>query len=90
MTAARLLFRANSLNGGHYRWFRFSFDRVHAKSAFTYIVLHQASSRYMADYGLSKSSFNILVLLRHGPAEGMQLHELGEIAAGEPRQRDWI
>ena len=46
---------------------------------YTYDVFHQASSRYMAHYGLSKSSLNILLLLRHGPAEGMQLHDLGEL-----------
>jgi MarR family 2-MHQ and catechol resistance regulon transcriptional repressor len=33
----------------------------------------------MADFGLSKSSLNILMLLRHGPPEGMQLHDLGEL-----------
>ncbi len=33
----------------------------------------------MADYGLSKSTLNILMLLRHGPADGMQLHDLGEL-----------
>jgi MarR family 2-MHQ and catechol resistance regulon transcriptional repressor len=46
---------------------------------FTYDVLHQCTARYMADYGLSKSTFNVLILLRHGPAEGMQLHDLGEL-----------
>jgi len=44
----------------------------------TYDRLHQAVARYMADYGLSKSSLNILMLLRHGPEQGMQLHDLGE------------
>ena len=44
-----------------------------------YDQLHQAVARYMADYGLSKSSLNILMLLRHGPEEGMQLHDLGEL-----------
>jgi MarR family 2-MHQ and catechol resistance regulon transcriptional repressor len=46
---------------------------------YTYDLLHQATGRYMAEYGLSKSSVNILMLLRHGPAAGMQLHELGEL-----------
>jgi MarR family 2-MHQ and catechol resistance regulon transcriptional repressor len=46
---------------------------------YTYDVFHQLSTRYMADYGLSKSSLNILMLLRHGPHEGMQLHDLGEL-----------
>ena len=45
----------------------------------TYDLLHQVTARYMADYGLSKSSLNILLLLRHGPAEGRQLRELGEL-----------
>jgi MarR family 2-MHQ and catechol resistance regulon transcriptional repressor len=46
---------------------------------YTYDMLHQAVARHMADYGLSKSSVNILMLLRHGPAEGMQLHDLGKL-----------
>jgi MarR family 2-MHQ and catechol resistance regulon transcriptional repressor len=46
---------------------------------FTYDLLHQVTGRYMAEYGLSKSSVNILMLLRHGPPGGMQLHELGEL-----------
>jgi MarR family 2-MHQ and catechol resistance regulon transcriptional repressor len=33
----------------------------------------------MTEYGLSKSSLNILMLLRHGSDEGMQLHDLGEL-----------
>ena len=33
----------------------------------------------MADFGLSRSTFNILVLLRYGPTEGMQLHDLGDM-----------
>jgi MarR family transcriptional regulator, 2-MHQ and catechol-resistance regulon repressor len=46
---------------------------------YTYDQLHQIVSRYMAEYGLSKSSLNILMLLRHGSDEGMQLHDLGEL-----------
>jgi MarR family 2-MHQ and catechol resistance regulon transcriptional repressor len=46
---------------------------------YTYDVLHQVSARYMADYGLSKSTVNILVLLHNGPIEGMQLHDLGAL-----------
>lgn len=46
---------------------------------YTYDVFHQLVSRYMADFGLSKSTFNILMLLHHAPAEGMQLHDLGEL-----------
>jgi MarR family transcriptional regulator, 2-MHQ and catechol-resistance regulon repressor len=46
---------------------------------YTYDVFHQLSARYMAGYGLSKSTLNVLMLLRHGPREGMQLHDLGEL-----------
>jgi DNA-binding MarR family transcriptional regulator len=46
---------------------------------FSYDVFHQCTARYMAEYGLSKSTFNLLMLLRHGPPEGMLLHELGEL-----------
>ena len=46
---------------------------------FTYDLLHQCTARYMAEFGLSKSTFNVLMLLRHGPPEGMQLHDLGEM-----------
>jgi MarR family 2-MHQ and catechol resistance regulon transcriptional repressor len=46
---------------------------------YTYDVFHQLSARYMAEYGLSKSSLNILMLLRDRRADGMQLHELGEL-----------
>ena len=46
---------------------------------YTYDVFHQATARYMADFGLSKSSLNILLVLRHGPKEGMQLHDLGDL-----------
>lgn len=45
----------------------------------TYDLLLQSLGRLMAEYGLSKSTLNILMLLRHGPAEGMQLHDLGEL-----------
>lgn len=46
---------------------------------YTYDLLHQVIARQMADYGLSKSSVNILTALRYGPAEGMQLHDLGKL-----------
>jgi MarR family 2-MHQ and catechol resistance regulon transcriptional repressor len=45
----------------------------------TYDQLHQILARYMTEYGLSRSSVNILMLLRHGCDEGMQLHDLGEL-----------
>lgn len=46
---------------------------------YTYDVLHQLITRYMSTFGLSKSTLNILMLLRHGPPEGMQLHDLGNL-----------
>lgn len=46
---------------------------------YTYDLLLQTLGRLMAEYGLSKSTLNILMLLRHGPGEGMQLHDLGEL-----------
>ncbi|HEX7360185.1 MAG TPA: MarR family transcriptional regulator [Bryobacteraceae bacterium] len=46
---------------------------------YTSEVFQQATGRYMAPFGLSKSTFNVLMLLRHGPEGGMQLHELGEL-----------
>ncbi len=46
---------------------------------FTCDILQQLLSGKFAEYGLSRSTFNILMLLRHGPAIGMQLHELGEL-----------
>ena len=42
-------------------------------------VLQQASGQLLAQYALSKSSVNVLMLLRHGPAQGMQLHDLGDL-----------
>jgi MarR family 2-MHQ and catechol resistance regulon transcriptional repressor len=46
---------------------------------YTYDVFHQLAARYMAEYGLSKSALNILMVLRHGSSNGMQLHDLGEL-----------
>jgi DNA-binding MarR family transcriptional regulator len=46
---------------------------------YTYDVLHQTWSRYMAEYGISKSTVNVLMLLHDGPADGMQLHDLGAL-----------
>lgn len=53
--------------------------RITLDLLYTYDVLHQLTARYMANFGLSKSTLNILMLLRHGPSEGMQLHDLGEL-----------
>lgn len=46
---------------------------------YTYDVVTGCSSKFLAEHGLAKSSFNILLNLRHGPAEGMLLHDLGEV-----------
>jgi MarR family 2-MHQ and catechol resistance regulon transcriptional repressor len=65
--------------GPRYEGFDLHSSRVVLDLAFTYEALHQILARYMADFGLSKSSYNILMLLRNGPKEGMQLHDLGEM-----------
>jgi MarR family 2-MHQ and catechol resistance regulon transcriptional repressor len=46
---------------------------------YTYDFFHQLAARYMAEYGLSKSSLNVLMALRHGSLDGMQLHDLGDL-----------
>lgn len=60
-----------------------SFDLLSSEAAlnlaYTYDVLQQVIGRYMADFGLSKSTFNILMILRHGGPEGVLLHNLGEL-----------
>ena len=65
--------------GGQYAGFDLASMETMLSLLYTYDLLHQATGRYMAEYGLSKSSVNILMLLRHGPEGGMQLHELGEL-----------
>ena len=65
--------------GPRYKGFDLLSTQAMLNLIYTYDVFHQASTRYMAHYGLSKSSLNILLLLRHGPGEGMQLHDLGEL-----------
>ena len=65
--------------GPRYESFDLDSSRVVLDLALTYDALHQILSRYMADFGLSKSTYNILMLLRNGPKEGMQLHDLGEM-----------
>jgi MarR family transcriptional regulator, 2-MHQ and catechol-resistance regulon repressor len=42
-------------------------------------LLHQITARYFAEFGLSRSSLNILMVLRHAGSDGVQLHELGEL-----------
>ncbi len=46
---------------------------------YTEDVLDQVCVREMLKFGVSKSSVNVLMLLRHGPTEGMQLHDLGDL-----------
>ena len=46
---------------------------------YTCEMYHQATARCFADFGLSKSSLNILMVLRHCGSEAMQLHELSEL-----------
>ncbi|MFL6451469.1 MAG: MarR family winged helix-turn-helix transcriptional regulator [Bryobacteraceae bacterium] len=65
--------------GPRYEGFDFDSSRVVLDLALTYDALHQVLGRYMADFGLSKSTYNVLMLLRNGPREGMQLHDLGEM-----------
>ena len=65
--------------GPHYPGFDLLSFQVSLSLLYTYDVFHQLVSRYMSDFGLSKSTLNILMLLRHAPAEGMQLHDLGEL-----------
>ncbi len=47
--------------------------------AFTYDIFHQILACKFLAFGLSRSTFNILMLLHHGSSDGMQLHELGEL-----------
>ena len=65
--------------GSQYPGFDSASTDISIDFSYSHDILQQAANRYMADFGLSKSSLNILMLLRHGPAEGMQLHDLGEL-----------
>ncbi|MGI8959797.1 MAG: MarR family winged helix-turn-helix transcriptional regulator [Bryobacteraceae bacterium] len=66
-------------SGPEYRDFDLWSAEITFNLLYTYDVFHQLSARYMAEYGLSKSTLNVLMLLRNGSPEGMQLHELGEL-----------
>jgi MarR family 2-MHQ and catechol resistance regulon transcriptional repressor len=46
---------------------------------YTYDLLHQIMSRRLSEYGLSRSTFNILMLLKQGEPQGMLLSDLGEL-----------
>ncbi len=65
--------------GPQYQNFDLLSSEITLDLLYTYDIFHQLTARYMADYGLSKSTLNILMLLRHGPSDGMQLHDLGEL-----------
>lgn len=59
------------------------FDRLSVESTLgivhTYDLLHQIVSKTLAEFGLSKSTLNILMLLKDGKPEGMLLRDLGEL-----------
>jgi len=62
-----------------YPGFELSSAEVMLNLLYTYDVVSTGSSKFLAEHGLAKSSFNILLNLRHGPPEGMLLHDLGEV-----------
>jgi MarR family 2-MHQ and catechol resistance regulon transcriptional repressor len=66
-------------SGAFYPGFELATVEAALGVSLTYDLLHQCQARYMSEYGLSKSTLNILLILRHGPAEGMLLHDLGEL-----------
>lgn len=66
-------------SGPQYAGFDLSSAEILLSLRFTEDVLQQACAPLLGEFGLSKSSVNILMLLRHGPAEGMQLHDLGDL-----------
>lgn len=66
-------------SGRQYAGFDLGSVEILLSFLYTYDLLHQSTGRYMSDYGVSKSSMKILLLLRHGPQEGMQLHDLGNL-----------
>jgi MarR family transcriptional regulator, 2-MHQ and catechol-resistance regulon repressor len=47
--------------------------------ALTYNEQNSFLAKYMSQFGLAKSTFNVLMLLRNGPPEGMQLSEIGNL-----------
>jgi MarR family transcriptional regulator, 2-MHQ and catechol-resistance regulon repressor len=53
--------------------------RIALDLTFTCDIFHQLTACHLSGFGLSRSTFNILMLLHHGPPDGMQLHELGEL-----------
>jgi MarR family 2-MHQ and catechol resistance regulon transcriptional repressor len=66
-------------SGPSYAEFDLPSAEVMLSLRFTENVVQQACAPYLAQFGLSKSSVNILMLLRHGPPEGTLLHDLGDL-----------
>jgi MarR family 2-MHQ and catechol resistance regulon transcriptional repressor len=66
-------------SGPYYEGFDLPSVEILLSLRYTHDVLQQACGPYLVQHGLSKSSVNILMLLRHGPTGGMQLHDLGEL-----------
>jgi MarR family 2-MHQ and catechol resistance regulon transcriptional repressor len=66
-------------SGPQYAGFDLASTEILLSLRYTEDVLEQACGPILGQYGLSKSSVNVLMLLRHGPAEGMQLHDLGDL-----------
>ena len=62
---------------------RSEFDRetmaASVNLALTYDVHQSYLFRRLCEYGLARSSFNLLVLLRHARPEGLQLSEIGAL-----------
>lgn len=66
-------------SGPQYHGFDLPSAEILLSLRYTEDVLQQACAPLLLHYGLSKSSLNVLMLLRHGSSEGMQLHDLGEL-----------
>jgi MarR family transcriptional regulator, 2-MHQ and catechol-resistance regulon repressor len=65
--------------GPQYAEFDLASTEIFLSLRYTEDLLQQSCAPLVAQYGLSKSSVNLLMMLRHGPAEGMQLHDLGDL-----------
>lgn len=63
----------------HYEPFDELASRLVVELILTCDIASQLFARQLSEFGLSKSTYNILMLLRHAPPEGMQLHDLGEL-----------
>ena len=66
-------------SGPHYAGFDLASVEILLSLRYTHDVLQQACGPFLVQRGLSKSSVNVLMLLRHGLGDGMQLHDLGEL-----------